>query len=93
MVYERLPRSTKYTTIHKNSSEGRITLISYSISIAILGTCHQVHQEAVPLVNKATREWVKDGGVKIISTTGLYGLTALEKLLHELFHVYKIEVC
>lgn len=92
MVYERLPRSTKHTTMNKKSHEGWITLISHSISIAILGTCRQIHQEALPLVNKAIREWVEDGGVKIISTTELYGLTALEKLLQVLFHNSDIEV-
>jgi len=93
MVYERLPRSTKHTTIITSSSEGRITLISHSISIAILGTCQRVHQEALPLVNKAIREWVEDGGVKIISTTNHCGLSALAQLLQVLFNISEIEVC
>jgi hypothetical protein len=93
MVYERLARSAKHTTMNKKSHEGWITLISHSISIAVLGTCRQIHQEALPLVNKAIREWVGDGGVKIISTTELDGLTALEKLLQVLFHISEIELC
>ena len=93
MVYECLPRSTKHTPIIKYILEERITLISHSISIAILGTCRQIHQEALPLVNKAIREWVEDGGVKIISTTNLYGLSVLAQLLQVLFNISEIEVC
>jgi len=93
MVYERLPRSTKHTTINNYSREGRVTLISHSVSTTILRTCHEVYQEALPLVNKAMREWVQDGGVKIVCATTLGGLVALQELLRVLCYVCQTKVC
>jgi len=93
MVYERLPRSTKHTTINNYSREGRVTLISHSVSTTILRTCHEVHQEALPLVNKAMREWVQNGGVKLVCATTLGGLVALQELLRVLCYVCETKVC
>ena len=87
MVYERLPRSTKHSTVGHRNSEERITLISHSVSTAILRACHQVYQEALPLVNKAIREWIQDGGVKAIGTTEFSGMCALLEILDVLCDV------
>lgn len=92
MVYERLPRSTKHSTVGHRNSEERITLISHSVSTAILRACHQVYQEALPLVNKAIREWIQDGGVKVIGTMEFVDLCGLQKLLYALCYISNINV-
>ena len=92
MVYERLPRSTNHMTVGHRHNGKRITLISHSVSTAILRACHQVHQEALPLVNKAIREWIQDGGVKVIGTMEFLDLCELQKLLYALCYISNIKV-
>jgi len=93
MVYERVTRSTDRLTLCVACREERLTLISHSVSTAILRTCHEIHQEALPLVKKAIREWVRDGGVKIICPSEYHGLGALQELLKVLRHIWETRVC
>ncbi|KAF2245283.1 hypothetical protein BU26DRAFT_507970 [Trematosphaeria pertusa] len=79
MVYERLPRTTKHITIVTHPHLGAtLTLIMHSTPTSILATCHQAYDEARPFVQKAISDWVIEGGVKLVVSSGPHSIRVLE---------------
>jgi hypothetical protein len=78
MVYESIPREIKHIrlltreahwTKDKSSKVGELetTLVSHSMSTAILGTCRQISIEANDVVKATMQNWVADQGIGFIS--------------------------
>lgn len=67
MVYERLPRKLKWhQTRHPDEPSHRMTFILRSVPVALLSTCKLVHDEARPVVEAMTRDFIRDAPPRII---------------------------
>ncbi|KAF2108792.1 hypothetical protein BDV96DRAFT_586671 [Lophiotrema nucula] len=80
MIYERLPRTIRHTTltVHEGISA---TLIQPTTPTSILATCRQINDEAQGIVKNTVDKWVLSSGIKVITISSTLSNAVLEHVL------------